>query len=215
MLSKPHTILFDWDNTLVDTWGPIHTAMNKTLEHYHHPLWELEIFKLRSHQSSKNLFPEIFKDQWQEARSFFYEIFKENHLEQLKILPYAFELLTFLKNKKIPLGVISNKNRDFLKREVEHLGWQNFFQVVIGSGDTIQDKPHPEPILLALEKMDLSPSFDHWYVGDTITDWQAAHASGCQPVALWTDPVKSNIQTDFLIPYLENCQALHLKVSSF
>jgi phosphoglycolate phosphatase len=215
MLSKPQAILFDWDNTLVDTWGPIHSAMNKTLEHYNFPLWELEAFKIYSHQSSKSLFLKIFKNQWQEARTFFYEKMSEGHLEQLIILPYAFELLRFLKEKQIPLGVISNKHRDFLKKEIDHLGWQDFFQTVVGSGDTMQDKPHPEPLLLALEKMGLSPSRDHWYVGDTITDWQAAYASGCQPIALWADPEVLEIKADFPIPYLESCYDLYLKVSRF
>jgi phosphoglycolate phosphatase len=215
MLSKPQTILFDWDNTLVDTWSPIHKAMNKTLEHYGFPLWELEAFKIHSHQSSKSLFPQIFKDQWQEAREFFYDQMSEEHLEKLAILPYAFELLSFLKEKQIPVGVISNKHRDLLTREIDHLGWQAFFQTIVGSGDTAQDKPHPEPILLALKNMALSPSSDHWYVGDTITDWQAAHASGCQPVALWTNPDASDIKVDFPIPFLESCHALYLKVSCF
>ena len=30
-LSKPRAIVFDWDNTLVDSWPCIHTAMNATL----------------------------------------------------------------------------------------------------------------------------------------------------------------------------------------
>lgn len=217
MLSKPKTVLFDWDNTLVDTWVTIHTAMNKTLDHYHYPLWDFETFKVHSHQSSRNLFSKIFKDKWQQARAFFYEQMNEIHLEQLTVLPYVFELLNFLKEKGIPSGVISNKHGDLLRKEIEHLRWQDFFQTVVGSGDADQDKPNPDPILLALKNMTFSPSCDHWYIGDTITDWQAAHASGCQPIALWTNPNTPNItsKTDFTIPYLKSCEALLSEISNF
>jgi phosphoglycolate phosphatase len=33
-LSIPRAILFDWDNTLVDTWPLIHTAMNGRWKKY-------------------------------------------------------------------------------------------------------------------------------------------------------------------------------------
>jgi len=30
-LVRPHAILFDWDNTLVDSWGTIHEALNAVM----------------------------------------------------------------------------------------------------------------------------------------------------------------------------------------
>ena len=48
--------------------------------------------------------------------------------------------------------------------------------------------PHPDPIMLAMDRLDYCLENSCWYVGDTITDWIAAKASGCQPIALWTNP---------------------------
>ena len=60
---------------------------------------ELEDFKNNSHQSSKDLFPLIFKDKFQEAILFFYQQIDQYHLSELKALPYAEELLTFYSEK--------------------------------------------------------------------------------------------------------------------
>jgi phosphoglycolate phosphatase len=214
-MQKPHAVLFDWDNTLVDTWGVIHNAMNETLKHHDQPLWILEDLKKHAHQSSRDLFPDIFKDKCAQATAFFYEEINNTHLEQLEVLPYAKNLLEFLYEQNIPMAVISNKRSGFVQKEVAHLGWNSFFQTVIGSGDAPRDKPHADPILLALEKMQLQPSLNHWYVGDTITDWQAAQDSGCQPIALWTDPRSLTTTPDYYLPYLKDCFDLHMTVSDF
>ena len=39
MRKLPRAILFDWDNTLVESWGVIHEAMNLTLDAMGHPRW--------------------------------------------------------------------------------------------------------------------------------------------------------------------------------
>ena len=52
-----------------------------------------------------------------------------------------------------PQGVVSNKDGEFVREEVRHLGWAPLLPVVIGAGDAAADKPDPDPILLALERM--------------------------------------------------------------
>ena len=38
-LTRPKAVLFDWDNTLVDSWAVIHAALNETLTAMDHPNW--------------------------------------------------------------------------------------------------------------------------------------------------------------------------------
>ena len=40
--TRPRAVLFDWDNTLVDTWATIHDAMNTTLTAMGHPTWTFD-----------------------------------------------------------------------------------------------------------------------------------------------------------------------------
>ena len=41
-LTRPRAVLFDWDNTLVDSYGVIHIAINETLAAMGHETWTFE-----------------------------------------------------------------------------------------------------------------------------------------------------------------------------
>ena len=204
-LKKPQAILFDWDNTLVSTWEILHRVINLTLAEYKMPLWTLEKVKSTAHKSSREAFPTLFGDKWEEAREFFYKNFNEFHLEELKTMPDALPLLDFLAKQNIKLGVVSNKKTSILNKEIEFLNWSGFFNTVIGAGDAEKDKPAPDPIFLALDRIGLKASEEIWFVGDTIVDWQAARASGCQPIALG-----ENCENELLVPNISNCENLLL-----
>lgn len=184
ILTSPKAILFDWDNTLIDSWGIIHHALNETLLKFGKEPWSLDEVRQKAHRSSREAFPRLFDDHWQEAVKHFYKVVEEIHLDHLKILEGAQDLLDHLKAAKIPLGIVSNKKGDVLRREVSHLKWNHFFGPVIGAGDAEKDKPHPAPIFMALESMALSNSEDIWFLGDSPADWEAAVASGCRPIAI-------------------------------
>ena len=92
-LPRPRAILFDWDNTLIDSWGCIQAAMNATLRAMGHGEWDLEETKRRVAQSLRDSFPELFGTRWQEARDVFYRTFSAIHLDHLAPLPGAAEML--------------------------------------------------------------------------------------------------------------------------
>ena len=77
-LKIPAAIIFDWDNTLVDTWPVIHDSMNTTLKHLGYQLWSIEETKERVRRSLREAFPELFGDKWEIAREIFYKRFKKN-----------------------------------------------------------------------------------------------------------------------------------------
>lgn len=209
-LKKPHALLFDWDNTLVSTWEVLHKVINLTFAEYKMPLWSLEKMKSDAHKSSREAFPSLFGESWKEAQSFFYKNFRKHHLGELRAMPSALELLDFLANQNVKIGVVSNKKTSILVEEIEFLKWSKFFNVIVGSGDAEKDKPAPDSIFLALEKMALKPSKEIWFVGDTIVDWQAAQASGCQPIALL-----EGSKDELLVPNVKNCKNLLIILSQF
>ncbi|MEK9930797.1 MAG: HAD hydrolase-like protein, partial [Rhodospirillaceae bacterium] len=67
----PRAILFDWDNTLVDTWGVIHDSMNVTLKHMGQNQWTIEETRKNVRKALREAFPELFGDRWEEARDVF------------------------------------------------------------------------------------------------------------------------------------------------
>ncbi len=179
---KPKAILFDWDNTLADTWPTIHQALTETFIEMGHEPWNLEVTKERVHRSLRDSFPEIFGDKWEEAGDKYLSNFKRIHLNALLPLEGAEEVLKELLGKDIYVSLVSNKTGCNLRAEVDHIGWNKYFTKVIGAKDADEDKPSPKPVLLALEGSKIVPSQDVWFVGDSVTDMECAYNAGCMPI---------------------------------
>lgn len=184
----PKAILFDWDNTLVDTWGCICDATNAALRYMGRPEWSLDETKLRVAASLRDSFPGLFGDRWQEARDVFYASFKANHLKSLAPLPGAQAMLEHLSGQGIYLGVVSNKTGDLLRLEADHLGWTGYFGRLVGASDAEADKPSDAPLRLALKGTGIAPGPEVWMVGDTGVDLECAGRAGCLPILLRESP---------------------------
>ncbi|MGA7264433.1 MAG: HAD hydrolase-like protein [Stellaceae bacterium] len=183
-LTRPRAILFDWDNTLVDSWTTIHEALNAVMAAMEKPLWSLRETKERVRLSLRESFPLHFGERWEEARRIYLDVFRTIHLDRLRPLPGRGELLHALVAEGIFLGVVSNKTGALLRCEAERIGWSELFGSVIGAGDAAQDKPNPAPVALALAPSGVEPGEGVWLVGDTGTDMECAYNSGCIPVLL-------------------------------
>ncbi|MBB4266377.1 phosphoglycolate phosphatase [Roseospira visakhapatnamensis] len=93
--------------------------------------------------------------------------------------PYdgAEDLLRALRDAGIRLGICTNKPQGPTEGVVKALGLDGLFDAVIGAGLIPERKPHPRPLLLALERMGVAPGRAAM-VGDTPYDVDAAHAAG-------------------------------------
>jgi phosphoglycolate phosphatase len=186
-LPRPRAIIFDWDNTLVDSWATIHDALNFLMAAMERPLWTIEETRERVRLSLREAFPAIFGERWQEAQQIYLDRFRAIHLERLTALPGREGMLRRLAADGHYLAVVSNKTGAVLRREVAHLGWTPFFGAIIGAGDAHTDKPHCAPVELALSSSGIAPGPDVWFVGDTAIDMECGLASGCIPVLLGVD----------------------------
>jgi phosphoglycolate phosphatase len=180
----PRAVVFDWDNTLVDSWDTIHDAMHHCFTQMGHEPWTLAEVKARTRLSLIEAFPPIFGDRWQEARRHYFERFHQIHLERIKPLPGVVAMLDGLAALGLPLAVVSNKTGATLRKEAAHFGWTPRFVKLVGAGDAALDKPAAAPILMALEAVGMPPGDRVWYIGDTGMDMQCAANAGCRGVLL-------------------------------
>jgi pyrophosphatase PpaX len=93
------------------------------------------------------------------------------------------DVLVRLHDEGRRLGIVTAKRRStaalaFAAVQVSHL-----FETVVGGDDTERHKPHPEPLLLAAERMGADPGRTA-YVGDSPFDVAAAKAAGMYSVAV-------------------------------
>lgn len=181
-LSRPRAILFDWDNTLIDSWACIRTATNATLRHMGHQEWTMAETQRNVARSMRDSFPAMFGDRWEEARDFFYATFRAIHLDHLDPLPGVEALLADLAERDIWLAVVSNKNGTFLRKEADRLGWTRTFSRLVGATDAAEDKPSVAPVRMALEGSGIEPGDQVWFVGDSPIDMHCALNAGCVPL---------------------------------
>lgn len=182
-LPKPKAIIFDWDNTLVDTWPLIQNAIDETMVAMGLRPWGLEKVRDNVHKSMRESFPEIFGSDWQKAGEIYKNAYRSTHLEKIQLLPNALQLINQLKKSRILQFVVSNKIGVTLRKEVLKLGVEKEFFSLVGAGDASFDKPSKDPIDLALMGSGLNPQKDEiWLVGDTIADVECAYNSSCRAI---------------------------------
>ena len=210
-LSSPKVILFDWHATLVDTYDAMYHAVDDVVKkfgdmgllHRFTPPGDsknIEDEKLVDYvRKNRQLHPKIKVDQKISRTDIFEVLFSKDevakelaHREFNKcyrnhfgeITPFEDgidEMLEQLRELGILLGVLTNRDREFLEHEISIIhvdGWHHLFDVHVCGDDVVKRKPAPDPILKALEWVDASPGPDCWYVGDSTTDTVAAKTAG-------------------------------------
>lgn len=176
-------IFFDWDGTLVDSLPLLFASHNHVRTQMGLHPWTQEEYRKAIVYSTRELYPKIYGDKAQAAMDMLYQYITDNHLQQLTLLDGAEELIGYLVERGVPMGVVSNKRHDVLRREVEFVGWQKHFGVYNGAGVAALDKPSGVPLMHALAQHPAGISVkDIIYVGDTESDLSCAKEAGC-PVA--------------------------------
>jgi phosphoglycolate phosphatase len=177
-------VLFDWDNTLVNTWPTIVECYHATFTALGLPPWTAEQVRSRAHGSLRDAFPILFGARAADAEQVFYETFHRIHLERLQPLPGADSLLAHCHERGFYVAIVSNKVGENLRKELTYLRWDRWISRAVGARDCLRDKPAPDPIFHALNGTGIAPGESVWMVGDTPADLKCAYAAGCLPVLI-------------------------------
>lgn len=184
-LPKPEAVFFDWDGTLVDSFELLHAAHNYAQGKLGLPLMEQEEFSGYFGQPREKLYVKMYGNQGDEAKKHFETYVFDNHIEGVKAIIGAQDVLESFERLNIPCGIVSNKRRVLIEAEIKNLGWERFFNVVVGAGDAEEDKPSPAPLRHGMEKAGYSfPMEGIWFVGDTDNDLLCAEQAGCKSILI-------------------------------
>jgi pyrophosphatase PpaX len=83
------------------------------------------------------------------------------------------------------LGVVTSKLRDGAMRGLRISGLDDVFDIVIGCDDVTHSKPHPEPVLKAVDELGVR-SAETVFVGDSRHDMESGRAANVKTAAvLW------------------------------
>jgi phosphoglycolate phosphatase len=213
--SRPSAILFDWHATLVDTHNAMYLAIDDMLARLDElGLMSLLLDPAESKtpedarllnyvRANKRLHPKVVAQKKisrtdifevlfgtdegakTEAHRAFDEAYQQHITDVFPLEPDIREQVERLKAVGLPVGVISNRRRDFFERElalVDGTGWLGLFDVTVCGTDIARRKPAPDALLYALQQLKL-PADEHvWYVGDSTTDVIAGRLAGITPI---------------------------------
>ncbi len=173
-------VVFDWDNTLVDTQDNIFNAIKHTINSMG---YSNKAADRNSHESRKSYMVNLFGDQWKKANQIYQQYLDDALLQNIALNQGVEKMLQTLKSHNIYLAIVSNKKNTNLRKEVAYFKLDSYFERVVGSCDTAEDKPSATPLLFALEESTLPINRENvFFVGDSITDVLCAQNANCLPI---------------------------------
>lgn len=188
-MQKPDAVIFDWDDTIVDTWQVVRTAINTTLEAFGHAPWSEDEARKRIGPPARILFSGLFgEDKWQDADKIYIEAYKENISAHIRLHDGVRETLETLKAAGVPMAVVSTKRGPLLRTEAAQLGLDAYFARLVGAGDAPADKPDAQAVHFALQDIKISALKSVLFIGDSATDMLTAANAGCTGILIETKP---------------------------
>lgn len=200
-------VLFDLDGTLLDSLAAHYRVYRRLFAQMGVPFDE-EAYR-RHYSPNWYLFYErlgLPRERWPEADRLWLEHYAR---ETVDPRPGADRALAAVRASGRVVGLVTSGDRSRVERDLARAGWEGVFDVVVCGGDTAERKPHPAPLLHALDQVGLPPSAAA-YVGDTLEDVLMGRRAGTVTVGVAGGfaPADALAGADVLLDSLEALPAL-------
>lgn len=107
--------------------------------------------------------------------------FAKQRIPEADLYPDALFVLEELKKQDKKLALVTSTFKHILQGALSKHGMDELFDVVVTGTDVENLKPHPEPLLLAMERLNAVPA-DTIMIGDTEHDVAAANSAGVESI---------------------------------
>lgn len=191
---KPKAIFFDLDGTLVDSIPDLAHAIDNMLHDLQLPLAGEDRVRLWVGNGARKLVlralayalpseeSAIDEALFSRAHGLF-SLHYQQSADNSRLYPNVLPTLKRLKDAGIRLALITNKPTQFIPSILKHVGLDEMFEVILGGDSLAQQKPHPLPLLHAMQQFALSAN-DCVMVGDSGNDIYAACACGMASICV-------------------------------
>lgn len=179
-------VIWDLDGTLISTKRLYLEAYRRALSPYiGKVLTDDEILAARSRSEIRYLKSQAL-DQFDACvREFqqYYAALHESHFGG--VYPGVLDVLQEIRRRGLAMGIVTGKSRSSYQAGLATADLGQF-DVLVMDDDVQEPKPHPQGILAALEALRV-PGSEAIYIGDSVTDIEAAHQAGTRAAAaLWS-----------------------------
>lgn len=185
--SRPIAVLFDLDGTLIDSIELILASMRYAFTKCGRPVPSDPEWLTGVGTPLLTMFRNYVSEEADAAELI--TAYREHQLVHHDALVRCYaevaDMLDVLAGGSHPLAVVTSKSEALAQRGLQHAGILQYFRTVVGFDTTERHKPHPEPVLTALQRLRYE-SCEAAFVGDSVHDVEAGNAAGVVTVAaLW------------------------------
>lgn len=186
-IKKPTIVIFDMDGTAVRHINPRLLHILEVLDNISYKIAKLFSWVFRGARG--RIVPEWHDPEWSNKDKKKPKLivhraihkFRRKPVEQIvQPCPGLYDVLDLLSSHNIPLALVSNGlGKGYGYDIVQKFELDEFFKTTVFREDITNSKPHPEPILLALKRLNIEPTEEDviWYLGDRHKDVVAALAA--------------------------------------
>jgi pyrophosphatase PpaX len=176
-------VLFDFDGTIVDSGGIILASMrHATRTVLAREYTDRDLMANVGGPGLEAQMVAIAPDQAEELVRVYREHNESIH-DELESCAGMEGVLDTLQAQGRRLGIVTAKRHKTVQLAFEHLPLAHYFDTIVAGDDTRLHKPHPDPLLLALERL-AATADEAAYVGDSPYDMQAAKAAGVRAIGV-------------------------------
>ena len=176
-------MLWDLDDTVLNTLPVRTVALTRAYESCVGGSIDAEAL-WRSHRGGtlEDLGKRLLGSDYLRFVSTYHDAYYGSHRE---IRPFdgVVEALAALHDAGVPMAIVTSKISWGAIEELQQTGLLEYFAAIVGFDDTDRNKPDPEPIFEALDRLLIDPSEAVYMVGDSPADVFAAKNAGCTSVA--------------------------------
>ncbi len=181
-------VILDFDGTLADTQPIIVGSIQRTLAELGLPARSdaecAAIIGLPLVECFSNLFPDIDTATAERCADRYREIFDElNEPGAVPLFPHVLETIRALHASGLQLAICSSRGRPTLEGFVSNFHLEPYISMVVSANDVTHHKPHPEPVQIILEQLQVRPE-EAVVVGDASFDILMGRAAGCRTVGV-------------------------------
>jgi HAD superfamily hydrolase (TIGR01549 family) len=177
-------VIFDLDGTLIDSYQAIYLSFRYAYEKMGLPPLTYEDARKVVGLGLTITFNDLLgKDRTPEALQWFRKRYDEVFSQHTYFLPGAQDLIAELQRRNLKQAIATNKLGRFSRAIIRHFSMENFFVAILGDEDVALNKPDPEMLLSAIEKMALLKD-EVVMVGDSLIDIEAAKNAGVRVFAV-------------------------------
>ncbi|PEL08183.1 pyrophosphatase PpaX [Bacillus sp. AFS017336] len=199
---KINTILFDLDGTLINTNELIIASFLHTLNKFYPDQYKREHVIPFMGPTLTESFSTVDEGRVDELISEYRRFNMEMHDEFVEEYETVYETIETLHRLGYKIGIVTTKARNVVEMGLSFGRLKQFFDIVVTIDDVQNAKPHPEPIQLALKKLNSIPE-ESLMVGDNYHDIEGGKNAGTETAGVaWSLKGKEFLATykpDFML----------------